>query len=195
MDRQDMETVEEVLSKGSLLHRCLEVSIRGGDDPNADRNLVVFTDAEDAVLLQHAQQLGLEGIGQFADLIEEEDAAFGGTNQTSTIVIRPGKRAAPVPKQFALGQAGTDRTTVECHERPRAPLAIQLVNGMGQELLSRSRLTRDQDREVTERANPANHLEDRHDGLALSYTPQFSHQAFESFLFLPFPGFGLEELR
>jgi hypothetical protein len=165
-----METVEEVGSKLSLLHHGIQVAIRRGNDPHADGNFPIFTDTQDAILLEHSQQLCLEGTVQLADLIEEEDTAFGGTNQAFTIPIRAGKRPAPVTEQFALRQAGTDRTAVDGNERPMAPLAIQLVDGMGQELLPRPCLPRDQDREVTQCAGPTNRLEDSPDGLALSHT-------------------------
>jgi len=132
MDRQDMETVEEVSSKLSLLHHRIQVSIRGGNDPHAHRNLPVFADTQDAFLLQYSQQLCLEGIVQLADLIEEEDASVGRTKQAFTIPIRAGECAAPVTEKFSLRQAGTDRTAVECNEGLMAPFEIQLADGMGQ---------------------------------------------------------------
>jgi hypothetical protein len=57
---------------------------------------LVFADAQHTVLLQNPQQFGLQNIVQFADLIEEENASFGGTNQASPISIRTSKRATPM---------------------------------------------------------------------------------------------------
>jgi hypothetical protein len=48
------------------------------------------------VLLQNPQQFGLQNVVQLADLIEEEDASFGGTNQAPPITIRTSKSTAPV---------------------------------------------------------------------------------------------------
>jgi hypothetical protein len=70
MDCQDIETMEEVSAKVVLLHHRTEVSIRCGDDPYADGDFSVLPNAKHAVLLQHAQQLGLQRIIELADLIE-----------------------------------------------------------------------------------------------------------------------------
>jgi hypothetical protein len=75
-----MQAVEEVGTKRAMLHHLLQVTMRGGNHPHADGHFPILSNAEDTVLLQHAQQLGLEGDVQFADLIEEEDAALGCTN-------------------------------------------------------------------------------------------------------------------
>ena len=76
------------------------------------------------MLLQNAQELGLEGMVQFADLIEEEDTTFGRTNQAFAIAVRASKRPTPMAKQFALCQAGTDRTAVEGDKRTMTALGI-----------------------------------------------------------------------
>ena len=68
------------------------------------------------------------------------------------------------------------------------------MDGMGQELLPRARLARDQDRQVAQRADAQHRVEDRHDGRAFSYTPQLLHHVFDAVLFVPSAGFCLEEL-
>jgi hypothetical protein len=78
MDRQHIEMMEEVRAKPSLLHHLSQVSIRCGNDPHADRDFAFFPNAEHAVLLQHAQQLGLQGVIELTDLIEEKNTYFGG---------------------------------------------------------------------------------------------------------------------
>src|SRR5918912_2834294 len=117
MDREDIETVEQILSEHPLLYHSPQVSMRGGNNPHVECNFSVFPHAQDAVLLQYAQELCLEGSVQLANLIEEEDTTLSRTDQTFPIAVRAGKSAAPVPKQFALCQGGTQRTTVEGHER------------------------------------------------------------------------------
>jgi hypothetical protein len=164
-----MKAMEEIGSKLSPLHHGIEVAIGSGNDPHVYRNLSLFADSEHTGFLENAQQLGLEGIVQLANLVEEKDTAFGGANQALTITIRPGKRAAPMPEQLALGEAGADRTAVEGHEGPIAALEIELVNGMRQEFLACSRLTRDQDRQITQSADPQHRAEDREDSLTFSH--------------------------
>ena len=59
MDRQDIESVEKIRAKLALLYHRIQVSMCRGNDPQIDRQLLVFPHPEDAVLLQHSQQLGL----------------------------------------------------------------------------------------------------------------------------------------
>src|SRR5262249_51396112 len=114
-----------------------------GNNPHVECNFSVFSHAQDAVLLQYAQELCLEGCIQFANLIEEEDTTLSRTYQTFPIAVRAGKSAAPMPKQFALCQARTQRTTVEGYERALTSLRIYAVDATGQEFLPRPRLARD----------------------------------------------------
>ena len=51
--------------------------MRGGDDPDVDRDLLGAADAEEAALLEHAQQVDLHLGRDVADLVEEERAAVG----------------------------------------------------------------------------------------------------------------------
>ena len=150
--------MEEVSAKVALLHHRTEVSIRRGDDSYADRDFSVLPNAKHAVLLQHTQQLGLQCVIELADLIEQENPAFGGPEQSLAIVIRTGEGTTPMTEQFTLRQAGADRRTVERYERPCAPLGIKLVDGMGEEFLACPRLTGEQDRQVTERTDTKNRL-------------------------------------
>lgn len=48
-----------------------EVAVSGGDDLDVDLDLVVFIDACDAFVFEYAEECGLCGKGEFADLVEE----------------------------------------------------------------------------------------------------------------------------
>jgi hypothetical protein len=54
-----------------------EVAVGGRDDAHVDLHGLVAADALELALLQHAQQLHLDGRGDLADLVEEERAAVG----------------------------------------------------------------------------------------------------------------------
>jgi hypothetical protein len=148
MDRQDIESVEKVRAKLALLYHRLQVSMRGGNDPHVDRQLLVFPHPEDAVLLQHSQQLGLQSVIQLADLVKEEKAPFRRTYQALPISISAAECAAPVTEQFAFRQAGADSTAVQGDAGGIAPLGIQLVDGTGQKLLPCPRFSSKQDWQV-----------------------------------------------
>jgi hypothetical protein len=68
------------------------------------------------------------------------------------------------------------------------------VDGTGYELLPRSRLARDKDRQIAQQADSAHCLEDSDDSLTLSDTSQLLDHTFDAFLFVPSSGLCLEEL-
>jgi hypothetical protein len=74
-------------------------------------------------------------------------------------------------EQFTLRHPGADRGTVERDERPFGPLRIELMDGVGEEFLPCPCLTGDQDRQVTQRADPKDRLKHRGDRLALPHNP------------------------
>src|SRR6185436_20419806 len=85
------------------------------------------------VLLQETQQLGLGRQRQRVDLVEEESAAFGESDQAFLIAMRVGERAARVPEHLVLEQVirkgravdrkeGIIAALAEVMDRPRAQL-------------------------------------------------------------------------
>jgi hypothetical protein len=68
------------------------------------------------------------------------------------------------------------------------------MGSMGEEFLPCPRFTRDQDRQVAQWADPANRLEDGHNRLTLSNTPDLPHGVFDTLLLVPSPGFSSEML-
>src|SRR5205807_3248309 len=75
MDPEHRETVEEILAEPSFGHRAFEVPIRGRDEANVSLQRGRAAHALVPTLLQHAQQLGLRGRGELADLVEKQRAA------------------------------------------------------------------------------------------------------------------------
>ena len=60
-DVDDVEPVVEVFAEPSRAHECRQILVRRRDQPHVDVDLIVAADRLDAVLLQDAQQLRLEG--------------------------------------------------------------------------------------------------------------------------------------
>ena len=56
---------------------CLQVAVRGGDEPHVDADRLDAADALELALLQRAQELHLHLDRDLADLVEEERAAVG----------------------------------------------------------------------------------------------------------------------
>src|ERR1700751_4440147 len=73
--------------------------------------------AFDSALLQHAQQLGLQGQRQIADFIEEDRATVGLFESSAPAVESPSKRPLLVPKEFVLNHRVGKGAWGERHER------------------------------------------------------------------------------
>ena len=55
MDGKDVEAVEKVRSEHLIAHHLIQLSIRRGNDPDIDRDLLIFADTEDTAFLQYPQ--------------------------------------------------------------------------------------------------------------------------------------------
>src|SRR5207247_4524238 len=98
-------------------------------------------------LLQGSQQPGLERDRHLADLVEEERASMGRSEQPFAIPVRAREGAAERSEQLALDQGLGDRGAVlgdEARGRPRA----RVVDRPREKLLARAALAHDQDRQV-----------------------------------------------
>ena len=82
MDFERVDAEHQVFAKLLLGHHFLQVAMRGADDAHVHLKRVVVSDAADLAALQHAQQFGLHGLGQFADFVEEQGAAVGDFEQS-----------------------------------------------------------------------------------------------------------------
>ena len=116
-DGEDAQTVEEVLAEGALGDAALQIAVRGGDDAGVDLDGAAAADAGDLPLLEDAQELGLGGEGQLADLVEEDGALVGDLEETGlALAVGPGEGAALVAEQLALGKVLGDRAAVDADE-------------------------------------------------------------------------------
>jgi len=78
--------------------------------------LRVAPSGPDLVLLEDAEELGLEWEGELADLVEEDRAGVASTKQAGPVGARVGEGAALVAEQLALDQAFGDRGEVDADE-------------------------------------------------------------------------------
>ncbi len=137
------EPVEEVLAEVPLGDRRAEVDVGGGEDPHVDLDRLL-AERHHLALLQHPQQLGLEGQRQVADLVEEEGAAVG-LEEAAAAALDPGRHPGADAEQLGLEQLGRDRRAVDRHEGPARPLGA-VVQGARHVLLAGAGLAEDEDR-------------------------------------------------
>ena len=113
-----VEAVEQVLAEPARrATSALEVAVGGGDEADVDleRRWSPPT-RSNSPLLQHAQELGLHGRRQLADLVEEERAAVGQLEAPGLLAVGAGEGAALVAEQLALEQRLGQRRAVERDE-------------------------------------------------------------------------------
>src|SRR6266550_1211542 len=73
----DVQSIVQVLTKAPLRYRKFQILMRGRDDADIDANGVTAADAVKLLLLQDAQQLGLEVEVHVSNLVQEHRAAVG----------------------------------------------------------------------------------------------------------------------
>ena len=94
-------------------------------------------DARDPAILEHAQELDLDGRRGIADLVEEQRAAPGPFEGARMPRHRSGEGAFLVAEQFALQQAFRESGAIHGNERSVGPGAVR-VQGAGHQFLARA---------------------------------------------------------
>jgi hypothetical protein len=106
-----------------------------------------------ATMLERAQELGLKAWRHLADLIEQERPAMGFLEQALLVRGRARERALDVAEELRLEERLGERRAVDGDEGPARALA-RVVDGLGDQLLARSRLTVDEHRRIRGRHTP-----------------------------------------
>ena len=111
-----VQPIEQVLAEPSLRQLLLEIAMGRCDDARVDSDRLVRADAGDFALLEHAQELGLGGGRQIADLVQKQRAAAGGFERPLPRGGGTGERAALVAEQLAFHQLVRQRRAIERDE-------------------------------------------------------------------------------
>jgi hypothetical protein len=104
LDRQHAEPVVQVLAEARLGGPVAQVAVGRRDHAHIDAPGHRAADALELALLQHAQQLGLQGRRDLADLVEQQRAAVGQLEAALAHPVGAGERALLVAEQLALEQ-------------------------------------------------------------------------------------------
>jgi hypothetical protein len=135
----DVEAVEQVLAEAPGGGLGLEVPGRRRQHAHVHPAGLRLADGADLLLLEHAQQLGLERQRQLADLVEEQRAAVGLGEEPAPRAVGAGERPLGVPEELALEQRLRDRGAVHGDEGV-VPARGLRVDGAGEHLLARAAL-------------------------------------------------------
>ena len=142
VDVEDVQAEVEVLAEAPRLDLVLEIPVRGADHPDIHHDLALPTEAAQPLLLEHAEELGLQLDGNLSHLVEEQRAAIRQLPGAEAPLIGPGEGTALVAEHLALDQRGGDGGAVDGDERLFAPGA-ELVDGAGHHLLAGAALSGD----------------------------------------------------
>src|SRR4029434_7511695 len=139
-DRKPGDAILQSFSKRLRLHHCRQIAVRGRDDPDVDANGTLPADANHLAVLYDAKQPHLRGESELANLIQEQGPAIGLFEPPLAPRHGTGKRTLLVAEQLRVDQFGGDGAAVHTSERT-APKRRMLVDGPGDDLLARSRLS------------------------------------------------------
>src|SRR5687767_8708015 len=143
-DVDDVEAIVEVLAEAALGHRALEVLVGGGDHADVDLDVAAGAQAGELAILQDVQELGLQGQGHLADLVEEDGAAVGELELAELALLGAGEGAALVAEELGLEELEGQGGAVDLDEGALAAGGA-VVDGAGDELLADAGLAPDED--------------------------------------------------
>jgi len=147
LDREHVETVEQVLAEASGRDLFSQATIRRGEHADIERHRRTGAEPLHLTLLQHAQQLGLQADGHLRDLVEQQRAALRLAELPRVRGERAGKCTALPAEQQRLEHGLRDGRAVHRDERPAGPLRLP-VHVLREHLLAGTRLAAQQHRAV-----------------------------------------------
>ncbi len=145
MQRQHVEAEHQVGAEAALGHLLLQVAVGRGDDAHVQLDLAAPAEALHALLLQHAQQLGLQPQRQFADLVEQQGAAVGQLELAGLGAHRAGEGALLMAEENGFEHLLGDRRAVH-RDEGRVRAGGKAMDVARHQLLAGAGLASDEDR-------------------------------------------------
>ena len=142
-DGEDVEPVVEVLPEAAGIHHVPQAAVGGRNDAGVEVAGALLADAAVLALLQGPQKLALLGDHDFADLVQEEGAPFGGLEEADVVGVGAGEGALDVAEELALEELVGDGGAVDLDEGAGLGLAVGM-DFVGHHLLARAGLPGDE---------------------------------------------------
>ena len=137
------QAVVQVLAELLFRYEVLEILVGRCNDAHVDRNLLATANAFNDLVLEEAQQLGLQRQRHVADLIQEQRAAIGVFDLAGRGLHGAGKCALLVAEEFGFQQLLRNGRAVDGDESLVASRA-QGVQCARQQFLAGAALAQDQ---------------------------------------------------
>ncbi len=99
---EDVEAVVEILPEAACADFVADGFIGGGDETEIDAQILAATHAGECLLLDHAQEPGLDSGGNVSDFIKKEGPAVSPLDMAGPCEERAGKGAFLVAEEFCL---------------------------------------------------------------------------------------------
>jgi hypothetical protein len=115
-----VDPVVEVLAKGALVDRALEVAVGRRDEADVEPDLALAADRPDLALLEGAQELRLERERQLADLVAPVNAPFTCPNSSLS------SSASGIAAQFTVTSLAARRRLRSWIARATSSLPVPL---------------------------------------------------------------------
>ena len=104
----------QVLAETAFADGLFEVDVGGCHDAHIDLLDLARTHADDFARLEHAQQLGLDGHGQVAHLVEEDGAAVGFLEISLSLTYGTRVCALDMAEEFRVDGAFGQAAAIDC---------------------------------------------------------------------------------
>src|SRR5208337_2192987 len=150
LDRESSDAIVKVGAKPARRDRGLEIAVGRGEYSHVDLLGPRIADRDDLSVLKHAQQRRLHRERHLAYLVEKNDPARSGAEETGLIAVGPGEGAATMTKQLAAKQVLRKRGAVDRQEWLVGPRAHPM-DRTRDVLLARASLTNEQYRDLRDR--------------------------------------------
>ena len=144
-DGDHVQPVVQVLLELAARDHLPEIAVGRGDHAHVDLLAALGAERLELPLLQHAQQLRLQGRRHRADLVEEDRPAVGERELALLAVERAGECAPHVAEQLRLQERFGDGRAVHLDQRHLALRAVEM-NRPRDHLLAGARFAGDQHR-------------------------------------------------
>src|SRR5689334_4388990 len=145
MNAEDREPIVQVRAKRAGFDPMLEITVRGGDQPDIGPKRRGAAHPLVLPFLEYAEELRLDRGSEIADLVEEERAARRELEATALETIRAGEGPPLVSEELGLRQCLWQGGAVDRHERTVGASA-RMVDGTRDQLLPGPALAGEQDR-------------------------------------------------
>ena len=143
VDARSVQPMEQIFAKPLVQDHLVDVRVGGGQDADVHPQRPGLTDRLNLLVLDQAQQLGLDVRVELPDLVQQHGASAGAADDPGCVVAGAGECSAPVAEELRVDYLPGGAGAVVGDELLSGAIGT-VVDDARDNLLARARLTRDQ---------------------------------------------------